>query len=112
MSKKKEKKKRAKEAMKVLTNNSFFVGKIRDIFGMSEYDDKDVVKTFKRCISNFLENDDIDSDAAAWSKAFMKSDDDDDDNAVVIRVDKKDKSKVIPVSKNQRVIDEFGDLLS
>ena len=112
MSKKKEKKKRAKEAMKLLTHNSFFIGKIRDIFGMSEYDDKDVIKTFKRCISNFLENDDVDSDAAAWSKAFNNNDeDDDDDSAVIVRVNKKDKSKVITVSKNQRVVDEFSDLL-
>lgn len=114
MGKKKEKKKRAKEALKCLMNSSFVIGKLRDIFGMDEFDDKDVAKTFKRCIITFLENDDVDNDASAWNKIFSYdgyNENDVDDNVKNVRISEKDKSKVVGVSKNQRTIDEFSDLL-
>ena len=112
---KEKKKKKAKEAIKLLTSNSFVMSKLRDIFDMQDYDEKEVKKVFKKCIKSFLENNDVDPEKNFWRKAFKNKEDEieeeeeEEENEVNnIFVDG---SKVKKKSKNAEVIKKYSKLL-
>lgn len=57
---KKKKKELRKKAMKDLCSNTYVLGKLRLLFGLYDYSDKDVVKTFKHCIKEFIKKQEVD----------------------------------------------------
>ena len=103
--KKKMKKKAYKDAMKFFTTNQLTLSKIRDLFGMQEYDDKDVAATFKRCIKTFLESDTVDNEESYWRGKFKSDDDDEDGLFNPIQIDSHDRTKVNKVSRNNSIAD-------
>lgn len=70
----KKREKRVKEAIKQLFEDKHNVDLFRDIFGMKDYSDKDVKRTFKKCVVFFMENNDVDPDEADLSE-WMKEQD-------------------------------------
>ena len=53
--KKKVFKKRRKQAIKDICNNTFVIGKFRDIFGMYDYDQEEVSRVMKTMIKEFID---------------------------------------------------------
>lgn len=112
---KEKKKKKAKEAIKILTSNSFVLSKLRDIFDMQDYSDKEVKKVFKASIKTFLNNNDVDPEQNFWRKAFKDNeesifDDDEEEenetNNIVV-----DGDKVKKVSKNKEILSKYKKFL-
>lgn len=112
---KKDKKKASKEALKWLLSNKVTLEKIRELFCMQEYDDKDVKATFRRCVKNFMDNDTVDNEESYWNRKLSKKNNDVDVDYVLNtkKIDPDDPTKVKRVSQNNQItslIDALGGL--
>lgn len=62
------KRKDAKKALDKIANNTFVISEFRKIFGMYDYEAKDVTKEIKKCVKKYLRDDYTDP----YEKEFEK----------------------------------------
>lgn len=112
----KKKEKIAKKALKALCKNDYVVGKLKEVFGMQEHDDEDVVKVFKKCVRSYIEEN---SEESEWENAFKKrsaskaEDDYDEDTPTgTVQIDPTDRTKVKRRSRNSEIVAQFSGLLN
>jgi len=112
----KKKEKISKKALKALCKNDYVVGKLKEVFGMQEHDDEDVVKVFKKCVRSYLEDN---SEESEWENAFKKrnkskaEDDYDEDTPTgTVEIDQNDRTKVRRRSRNSEIVSQFSSLLN